>query len=132
SYVRGGIPLRSSMCAIWIAEGDVDSRIFLILQNLPNHILQLNIGSNREFSHQVAILIGMGVAPEIGFQFAIIRMGFRKPVTLYMNGQRILSQAAELCAQVVSHHAMAHSRSTQCSVTSKDYVSWQVSPVVGI
>src|SRR5262249_21028575 len=44
------IPLRSGVLPIRIAKGNMHSWILLILQNLSNHVLQLNIGSNRELA----------------------------------------------------------------------------------
>src|SRR5579862_3550234 len=70
--VCGRIPLRSRVRTVRISERNVHPGIFLILQNLPNHILEIDIGANGELAHAVAILIGVRVLPEIVFQFAIL------------------------------------------------------------
>src|ERR1700720_2793373 len=66
--VSGRVPLRAGVRAVRISERDVNSGIFLVLQNLANDILQVNIGPDREFANPVAVFVRMCVLPEIGFQ----------------------------------------------------------------
>src|SRR5258706_6994519 len=42
------IPLRSGVCPVGIPERNVHSRILFILQNLPNHVLQIDVGPDGE------------------------------------------------------------------------------------
>src|SRR5580693_3803450 len=59
------IPLRSRVRPVRIAKRNVYSWIFLVLKNLPNHVLQFDICANRKFAHAIAVFVSMGVTPEI-------------------------------------------------------------------
>ena len=83
--MRGGIPLSAGVHAIRIAEGDVCSRVLFILENLSDHILQLDISANGELAHNIAVLIRVGVSPEVGLQFTVGRVRLRETITLYLN-----------------------------------------------
>src|SRR5258706_1207453 len=95
------IPLRAGMRAIRISERNMHSRILFILQNLPNHFLQINVRADGKLAHAVAVLVGVSVLPEVVFQFAIVRVRLSKPVLLHVDGQRILAEVAELRAQII-------------------------------
>ena len=60
------------MRAVRIPECDMYAGIFLILQNLPDHIFEIDIGADGKFADTVAVFIGVRVFPEIAFQFAIV------------------------------------------------------------
>src|SRR5271155_3850004 len=100
------IPLRPSMSPVGIPKRNMHSRILFILQDLPNHFLQIDVRPNGKLAHSVAVLVGMGVLPEVVFEFAILRVRFCEPVLLHVSGQWSLSQAAKLRAQIVAHHAI--------------------------
>ncbi len=59
------VPLCSSVRAVRITKSDVHAGIFFVLQNLPNHILQFDIGANGKFADAIAVLIRVCVTPEI-------------------------------------------------------------------
>src|SRR5712692_8247939 len=104
--MRGGIPLSAGVHAIRIAEGDVCSRVLFILENLSDHILQLDISAIGELAHNVAVLVRVGVSPEVSLQFSVGRVRLREPIALYLNRQRIFPQTAKLCAEIITYHAI--------------------------
>ena len=63
--VGGGIPVGAGVRAVGIAERDVDAGIFLVLQDLADDMLQVDVGADGEFADAVAVLVGVGVLPEI-------------------------------------------------------------------
>src|SRR5690242_10824446 len=65
------IPVRAGMSPVRIAERNVHSRILLILQDLSDHVLQVNVRPDSEFTNPVAIFVGVRVTPEIVLQFLI-------------------------------------------------------------
>src|SRR5258706_2219309 len=74
------IPLRPGVRPIRIPERNVHSGILFILQNLPNHVLQIDVGSNGKLAVTVTVLVGVCVLPEVVLQFAIVRVRLGKPV----------------------------------------------------
>src|SRR5271165_2539297 len=49
--VRSRIPLSASMRPVRIPKRNVHARILLVLQNLPNHFPQIDVGSNGKLAH---------------------------------------------------------------------------------
>src|SRR5229473_5576612 len=129
--MRGRVPLCPSMRPIGIAKRNVYSRIFFVLQDLPNHVLQLDVRADGKFAYTIAVLVRMGVAPEVAFQLAIDGMGLSQPVTLHPNGQRIFPQAAKLRAQPIAHNSIDHKCSVALARSSKHLAARQVAPLVG-
>ena len=83
--MRRRIPFRPGMRAVRISKRNVNPRIFLILQNLPNHFLEIDVRPNGKFAHAVTVFVGVRVLPEVVFQFAIVGMRLREPVSLDVN-----------------------------------------------
>src|SRR5437660_7858266 len=54
------IPLRPGVRPVRVPERDVYAGILLILQNLPNHFLQINVGPDGKLTHAVAVLVSVG------------------------------------------------------------------------
>src|SRR5271170_7750399 len=69
--VRAGVPPGSSVFPIRIAEGDVNAGKFLVLQDLADNVGQLNICADGKLAYPVAVLVGVGVGPEILFQLFV-------------------------------------------------------------
>src|SRR5438477_6447338 len=63
--MRARVPLRASVLAIGIAEGDVNAGELLILQDVADHVFQFDVGADGELAHAIAILVSVGVFPEI-------------------------------------------------------------------
>src|SRR5580693_208159 len=124
------IPLRSSVRPVRIAKGNVYSRILLVLQNLPNHVLQFDIRANRELAHAITILVGMGVAPEITLQVMVRGMSLNYAIALHPNSQRILSQTAKLGAKPITDDAINYKRPIDLARCRKDFSSRQVPPLI--
>ena len=80
---------RPSVRAVRIAECDMHAGIFFVLQNLPDHIFQFDVGADGKLADAIAVLVGVRVTPEVIFQFAIGGMGFGQAIALYLNGQRV-------------------------------------------
>ena len=74
--VRAGVPLRSRVLSIRIAEGDVDAGEFLVLQDLADYVGQFNIGADGELAYAVAVFVGVGVRPEILLQRFVLAEDF--------------------------------------------------------
>ena len=84
--MSGRIPVRPRVEAVRIAESDVYTGIFLVLQNLADYVLEANVGADSELTNAIAILVGVGVLPEVFFKFAIVRVGFGETVALHLDG----------------------------------------------
>ncbi len=69
--MRGRIPIRAGVCTIRIPKCNMHSGILLVLQNLANHFFQIDVRPNGKLADAIAVLVGMGVLPEIIFQLAI-------------------------------------------------------------
>src|ERR1700730_10841264 len=93
--MRGRVPLRSGVRAIGIAEGDMYAGIFLILQDLADHV----------------------------FEFNVRAMGVDQAVAFDVNRQRILPQAAELRAEPVAYYAINHKRSVDFAWSRKHFAA---------
>ncbi len=65
---------RAGMRAVGIAERDMDAGIFFVLQNLPDQVLKLNVRPDGELADAIAVFVGVGVAPEVVFEFAVRRV----------------------------------------------------------
>ncbi len=129
--VGGRIPLRAGVRAVRIAEGDVDAGIFFVLQNLADHVVELDVGADGELADAVAVLVGVGVAPEILFQFAVGGMRFSQAIALHLDGQRILPQAAKLRAEPIADDAIDHECSVDLARSGEHLAAGQVAPLVG-
>src|SRR4029077_6397449 len=66
------IPLCPGMRSIRVSKRNMHSGILLILQNLSDHVLQINIRPDGELPNAVAVLVGVWIPPEICLQFAVI------------------------------------------------------------
>src|SRR3984885_10807982 len=103
-------------------------RILLILQNLTDHFLHVNVRPTGTLAHATTIPIGMRVVPEVILQFAILRVRLGEPVVLHAYGQRMLSQAPKLRAQIVSHDTVNYERPIDLPRCSEDFSTRQVPP----
>jgi hypothetical protein len=74
-----GIPFGTRVFSVGISECDMYAGKFLILQNLADHVLQLNIRPNRELTDPITVLVGVGIGPEIVTQFLIAALCRRSP-----------------------------------------------------
>jgi len=117
------------MRAVRISKRNVNPRIFLILQNLPNHFLEIDVRPNGKFAHAVTVFVGVRVLPEVVFQFAIVGMRLREPVSLDVNRQRILPQVSELRAQVIPDHTIDHERAIHFARSRENFSARQVPPL---
>src|ERR1700730_16109310 len=121
--MRGRVPLRSGVCAIGIAEGDMYAGIFLILQDLADYVFEFNVRADGKLAHTIAVVVGMGIAPEVLFQFTVRGMGVDQAVAFDVNRQRILPQAAELRAEPVAYDAINHKRSVDFAWSRKHFAA---------
>src|ERR1017187_8683822 len=94
------VPVRAGMRAVRIAERDVNTGDFLVLENIADDVVNGDVGADGEFAHAVAVLIGVAVAPELGFEFLVGAVGFRQAAFDHLDGQRSSVQIAVLFAQV--------------------------------
>src|SRR5208283_153162 len=96
----GRIPFSPGVGAVGIAKRNVNSGILFVLQNLADHVFQIDVGSDSKLAHAVAVFVGVRVLPEVVFQFAILGVSLGKPVLLHVDGQRGLLQVAKFRAQI--------------------------------
>src|SRR5215831_3426005 len=125
------VPVRPGVRAVGIPERDVYSRVFLVLQDLADYVLQVNVGADRKLAHAVAIGVGVGVLPEIILQFAIVGVGLGQAVAFYADNDRRVAQAAEFGTEVVTHHAINDERAVHFSRGGKDFPAGQITPFLG-
>src|ERR1700733_15832330 len=81
--MRGRIPFGPCVRAIRIPECNMHSGIFLVLQYVPDHFFQIDVGANGEFANACAVFVSVRVLPEIVFQFAILGVRLSQPVSLH-------------------------------------------------
>src|ERR1039457_3934831 len=93
------VPVRAGVRAVRIAERDVNAGDFLVLENVADDVMDGDVGADGELAHAVAVLVGMAVAPELGFEFLIVAAGFAQAAFRHFDGQRILAQVAVLLAE---------------------------------
>src|SRR5262249_13835586 len=70
------IPVRTRVRAVRIAERDVYAGNLFVLENIADHVVNRDVGADGEFAYAVAVVVGVAVAPELGFQFLVGAMGF--------------------------------------------------------
>src|SRR5439155_26065551 len=100
-YVGRGIPVRARMRRVRIAERDVDTGNFLILQNVADHVANRDVRSNGKLAYAVAVLIRVTVAPEIVFQLAIRRVRLAQAIAFNPNRERRVAQISVFLAKVI-------------------------------
>ena len=54
--MRGGVPIGAGMRAIGITESDVDSGDLLVLQNIADHVVDPDVGADRELTERLLAL----------------------------------------------------------------------------
>src|ERR1035437_10144527 len=102
------VPVRPGVCAVRITKGDVNAGNFLVLENVADDVVNGDVGADGEFAHAVAVLVGMTVAPELGFEFLVGAVGFPQAAVHDLDGQRSVAQDAVLLAEVIAHYAIDH------------------------
>src|ERR1035441_7986148 len=100
------IPVRPGVRAVRIAERDVNAGDLLVLENVADDVVNGDVGADGEFAHAVAVLVGMTVAPELGFQLLVGAAGFPQAAVHHLDGQRSVAQVAVFLAEVIAHHAI--------------------------
>src|ERR1035438_5897607 len=81
------VPVRAGVRAVRIAERDVNAGDFLVLENVADDVMDGDVGADGEFAHAVAVLVGVAVAPELGFQFPVGAVGFSQAAFHYLDGR---------------------------------------------
>src|SRR5581483_12358110 len=98
--VRGRIPLRASVFPVRVAERDVDTGELFVLEDVADHVFEPYVGPNRKLATPIAVLVGVGIVPEILFQFLVFAEALDDAVPFHANRQRIIFQVAILRAEV--------------------------------
>src|ERR1039458_8510597 len=94
--MSGGVPIGAGMRAVGIAEGDVDSRDLLVLQNIADHVVHADVGADGELAHAVAEFVGVAVVPEFALQRVVRAVGLAQTAVFHPDGQRGGAQVAVL------------------------------------
>src|SRR5688572_18081701 len=84
----GGVPVRAGVRAVGIAERDVHARKFLVLQDVPDDIVQLDVGADGELADAVAFGVGVRIRPEVVPQRLVRRMGPGQPAVADRDRER--------------------------------------------
>src|ERR1019366_4539234 len=84
-----------------------------------------------EFAHAVAVLVGMAVAPELGFQFPVGAVAFAQAAFHHLDGQRISAQIAVLFAEVIAHYAIDDEAAVHAFRCGERLPAGQIAPLVG-
>src|SRR6266576_678038 len=127
--VRRRIPIRAGVCAVGISERDVHARILLILEDLADHIFQIDVRADGEFTDAIAVGISVRVLPEVVLQFSILRVGFGQAIALHADREGSLPQVAELRAQIIADHSVDHEGPVHFSGSREDLASRKVPPL---
>jgi len=69
--VRRGAPGRTGVFAIGVAEGDVDTGEFFVMQNVSDDVGDADVGADGELTDAVGVLISVRVGPEILLELLI-------------------------------------------------------------
>src|SRR5580700_11287880 len=94
--MRGTPPGGARVRAIGVAERDVYARDFFVLQNIADHVAHSDVRANGEFADAVAVLVGMGIAPEFVFERAVGAVRLGEPVAFDADGKRMACRSPYL------------------------------------
>ena len=86
--VGGGIPGRTGVLAVGIAEGDVDAGEFFILQDVSDDMVDAQIGPDGELADTIGVFIRVRIRPELVAQLLIFRAAVDDAVGFDFDGQR--------------------------------------------
>src|SRR3954468_16323939 len=105
--VRARFRRRAGLAAIGIAEGEVDARHLLVLQQHADHVAQRQVGAERKLADAIAMLVGVAVLPE--FLLEILSHAVRRPqaAAADVERERRRQQVAVLRAKVVAGGSVA-------------------------
>ncbi len=59
------------MCAVGVAEGDVDAGEFFVLQDVADDALDADVGADGELADAVGVFVGVGVGPEVALEVLV-------------------------------------------------------------
>src|SRR5581483_8851459 len=97
--MSGGIPVSPGVRAVRIAERDMDTGNFFVLQDVADHVANADVGADGEFADAVAELVGMAVLPELIPQFVVGAASLAQTAVLHANRERSRAEIAVLLAQ---------------------------------
>ena len=98
----------------------VQPRDLLVLQNVPNHVLQRQIRSDRKLTNAVAILVRVRVLPELFFKLLVLAVHLGDAIPLHLDRQRRIPQQSILRTQIVTDHPIHHKRAVHLSRSGED------------
>ncbi len=126
-----GVPVGAGVRAVGVAEGDVDARELLVLQDVADDVRELDVGADGELPDAIGVLVGVGVLPERVLERLVRAVRLDQAVALHDDGEGRVGEEAELVAQVVAHHAVDHERAVHLAGRGEDLAAGQVAPLVG-
>src|SRR5690348_10415248 len=91
-------PLCPGVRSVGVAERDVHTRYFFILQNVANDIFKSSIRSDGKFTDTITVLVTVSVVPKVLFKLLVIGAYLSQAVAFYSERQRGLFQIPELAA----------------------------------
>src|SRR5438093_5653403 len=118
------------MCTVRIAKRDVNARVLLILQDLPDYVFQFDVGADGKLTHAIAVFIGVTVAPESLLQLAIFRTCLGETIAFYRDRQRMFPQIAERRAQPVADDSVDNECSIYFARRGEHFSARKVAPFV--
>src|SRR5664280_3586016 len=128
--VGAGIPLRASVRAVGVSESNVQAGKFLVLQDLPDDVLEFKVRSDGELADEMAILVGVGIGPELLFQNFVIAEDFGDAIVAHLNRQWLARQVGIFLAQVVANHAVHNISTVHFAGSCEHLAAGQVPPLI--
>jgi hypothetical protein len=125
------VPVGAGVGAVRVAEGDVDARELLVLQDVPDEVAELDVRADGELADPVGVLVGVRVAPERVFEVLVVARRLDQAVVPDDGGERRVTEQPEAVAQVVADHAVDDERAVDAAGRGEDLAAGEVAPLVG-
>src|SRR5215472_17283890 len=84
------VPIGASVLGARVAEGHVHAWDLLVLEDVPDDVVEGNVGADGELAHPVAFFIGVRVFPEFLFQLEVVAVSLDQPACLHADEERLV------------------------------------------
>src|SRR6267378_8144413 len=130
--VRARFPGRAGLTAVRIAEGEVDPRDLLVLQQHADHVVERDVRAERQLADLVAVGVGMAIVPEFPLEILAGAVRRLQPAAGDLERQRRGSQVAVLRAEVVAGRAVADKDAVDARRRREHLAGRQIRPVAAV
>ena len=97
---------------------------------MADHVADLSVGTDGEFTHAIAVLVGMGIGPEVLLQLFVLTECFAQPIRPHANRERLVAQIAELLTEVIANDPVDNEGSVHLARCGEHFAAGQISPLV--